>query len=95
VRRTIIWVVVDGTDAFVRSWKGERGHWYRSALETPDDVTLTVRDQRLPIVVEVADDDDSVERCSHALALKYAGDPSTDSMIKPYNLATTLRLLPR
>jgi hypothetical protein len=95
LRRTIIWVVVDGDDTFVRSWKGERGHWYRAALETPHAVTLTVRDMRLPIAVELADDDDSVERCSRALALKYAGDPSTDSMIKPYNLATTLRLVPR
>lgn len=87
--------MVDGNDAFVRSWKGERGHWYRSALETPDDVTLTVRKMRLPIAVELADDEDSVERCSRALERKYAGDPSTDSMVKPHNLATTLRLLPR
>ncbi len=95
VRRTIIWVVVDGEDAFVRSWKGERGHWYTSALDAPDDVHLTVGELRLPIAVQLADDEDSIARCSRALEQKYAGDPSTPSMVKPHNLATTLRLVPR
>ena len=80
---------------YVRSWKGERGHWYQAALDSPDDVALTLRGMRLPIVVRIADDDDSIERCSRALQRKYAGDPSTPSMLKPYNLATTLRLVPR
>jgi hypothetical protein len=32
IHRTIIWVVVDGADVFVRSYLGERARWYREAL---------------------------------------------------------------
>ena len=87
--------MVDGGDVYVRSWKGERGHWYQAALDAPDDVALTVRRTRLPVAVRIADDDASIERCSRAIERKYAGDPATTSMVRPYNLATTLRLVPR
>ena len=80
---------------YVRSWKGERGYWYQAALDSPDAVALSVRRTRLPIAVRIADDEESIERCSRALERKYAGDPATASMVLPYNLATTLRLVPR
>jgi hypothetical protein len=95
VRRRIIWVVVDGGDVFVRSWKGEGGAWYRAAVRAPDELALTVGKTRIPVSAQVADDEDSVERTSRALQEKYAGDPATPSMVRPYNLATTLRLSPR
>jgi hypothetical protein len=95
VRRTIIWVVVDGADAFVRSWKGERGAWYRTALRAPDELVIIVRNTRIPVSAQGAADAESIERCSRALERKYAGDPATPSMIRPHNLATTLRLTAR
>ena len=33
---TIIWVVVDGEDVFVRSWLGARARWYREAVANPE-----------------------------------------------------------
>jgi hypothetical protein len=93
-RSTIIWVVVDGDDVFVRSWKGERGYWYQAAREASDDIALLVRGERVPVRAELADDDDSIRRCSDALERKYAGDPSTPGMVRPAVLGTTLRLLP-
>lgn len=93
-RSTIIWVVVDDGAVFVRSHRGDRGHWYQAAREAGARLALTVNGERIPVRAEPADDDASIRRCSIALEHKYAGDPSTPSMLQPYNLATTLRLHP-
>lgn len=92
--RTIIWVVVDGEEAFIRSYRGERARWYREALARPADVRLLVDGRRLPVRVEPAADERSVARTSEGLASKYAGDPSTPAMLRPEVLPTTLRLVP-
>jgi hypothetical protein len=92
-RRTIIWIVVDGGDAFIRSWKGPGARWYRSALANPA-VAVVVDDRRLPATAIPATDPDSVERVSTALKTKYAGDPAAASMVRPEILDTTLRLEP-
>lgn len=94
-RRTIIWVLVDQQDVFVRSWKGDRGYWYQAALDAPGAVALTIGELRLPVTAVLADDPESVERCTRALQSKYKGRASTLSMILPHNLGTTLRLEPR
>jgi hypothetical protein len=31
-RRTVIWVVVDDGEVFVRTYKGPKSRWYRAAL---------------------------------------------------------------
>jgi hypothetical protein len=92
---TVIWVVVDGDEAFVRSWKGDRAHWFQAALDWPDDVEMIVDGRRLPARVVSATDDESVARCSAALEAKYATSGSTPSMLRPEILNTTLRLVPR
>jgi hypothetical protein len=94
-RTTTIWAVVEGGDVLVRSWKGDRGYWYQAALDQPDAVTLIVAGTRLPVRAVVADDAESVARCSRGLARKYRGDPSTPSMLLPRILHTTMRLEPR
>jgi hypothetical protein len=94
-RRTTIWLMVDRNDVFVRSWKGDRGYWYQSARETPDQVTLHVGRRAIPVRVISATDVDSVGRCSLALEAKYAGDPATRAMVSPAVLGTTLRVEPR
>jgi len=92
---TIIWVMVDGDDAFIRSWKGERAHWFQAAVDRPDEVELFVAGRRLPVRVTSATDDSSVARCSSALVAKYAGDPAVRSLLRPASLGATLRVEPR
>jgi hypothetical protein len=94
-RRTTIWVVVVEGGVFIRSVRGERGHWWQAAIDRPDEVSLIVDGRRLPVRVESAADERSVARVSAALARKYAGDPDTPSMLRYEVLGTTLRVEPR
>jgi hypothetical protein len=82
--RTVIWVVVDREEAFIR--------WYREAQANPA-VALHVDGRRLPATAIPATDPDSIDRTSAALAAKYRGDPATPSMVRNH-LETTLRLEP-
>lgn len=96
--RTIIWVVVDGEEAFIRSVNGSTARWYREAVANPS-VTIHSRrrarpEQALSARVEAAPDTASVERTSEALRRKYASDPALASMLVPSILPTTLRLIP-
>lgn len=94
-QKTIIWLVVDNGEAFVRSWRGDRAHWFQAAVDQPAEVALLLDGRRLPVRVVSATDDASVARCSSALERKYAGDPATPSMVRAEILATTLRVEPR
>src|SRR4051794_10603120 len=93
-RRTIIWVVVDDEDVFVRSVNGERGYWFQAATEPDAAISLIVDGHRLPVSATLASDEESVERTSRQLERKYAGDPDLQSMLEPNVLAATLRLDP-
>lgn len=93
VHRTVVWVVVDGRDVFVRSVRGPAGRWYREALARPG-IALRVGDRRLPAVAVRTADAESIRRASEALARKYAGDESTPSILRDDVLDTTLRLDP-
>lgn len=90
---TIIWVVVDSGDVFVRSVRGESGKWYQRVLANPE-VALRVGDDRLHFQAVAAADPDSVERVSAALRRKYPPGGSLDSMLRPETLGTTLLLAP-
>ena len=90
-----MWLVVDAGQVFIRSWRGEHGHWYREALKTPDKMAIHVAGRCVPVLAVHAPDADSVDRCSRALWRKYPRSPSTASMVAPDVLATTLRLEPR
>lgn len=95
-RRTRIWVVVDDNKVYVRSVRGERGHWYQSTRGRPDEVALVAGEQVIPVRVVPAADADSVARCSAALERKYGRSrASFQSMVQPSTLETTLRLEPR
>jgi hypothetical protein len=93
LHKTIIWIVVDGEDAFVRSWRGVTARWYREALANPE-VAIHVGKQRLAATAVPAHDEDSVTRTSAALERKYEGDPAARSMVRDEILITTLRLDP-
>lgn len=94
-RSTTIWAVVEDGEVLVRSWKGDRGYWYQAVMDRPGDVALVVDGERLPVRAVVADDAESIARCSRGLSAKYKGDPSTPSMLLPHVLNTTVRLEPR
>jgi hypothetical protein len=91
--RTIIWIVVDGEDVFVRSVRGARGRWYREAVANPA-VGILVDRRRLAATAIAATDPASIERASEALRRKYARDPALRTMLAPGTLDTTLRLEP-
>jgi len=92
--RTIIWVVVDGDDVFVRSVNGAGARWYREAVANPS-VTIHVGGRALPGRAEPAADPDSIRRTSEELARKYATHgASMRAMLMPEIFDTTLRVTP-
>jgi hypothetical protein len=89
-KRLPIWAVVVDDEAYVRSYRGERGAWYRRA----------VREGRLEIEgiearVEPEHDPELNERISDAFRAKYGerSPGSTEAMVTPDVVATTLRLV--
>ena len=95
-RRTIIWIVVDDGDVFVRSEYGNDGWWYRHLLERPDAVVHPRSRDRTSIRVHAvtANDPESIERCSAAIRRKYRPGGSVDIMTRSPALESTLRLEP-
>lgn len=93
-RRTIIWIIVDDQDVFVRSVNGERGYWFQAATEPDAEICLVVDGHRISVTAALANDDASIERTSRQLERKYAGDPELPPMLDPQVLPTTLRLEP-
>jgi hypothetical protein len=93
VHRTIIWVVVDGDDVFIRSVRGPRGRWYRELVATGSGAVVS-GGRRIPVRAVVTGDAESIERCSRALRQKYRPGGSLSSMLRPETLPTTLRLEP-
>ena len=95
VHRATIWAVVDAGDVFIRSWKGDRGRWYREIRERPEAV-LHVAGRAVSVRAEPATDPESVQRVSDGLTAKYgrSSPASTAGMLLPATLPTTLRLVP-
>jgi hypothetical protein len=94
VHRTIIWVMVDGDDTFVRSYRGHPARWFREASANPA-VAIHFDGRRLSATAVPATDPDSIERISAALKAKYAHDPvSLATMLEPDMLDANFRLEP-
>lgn len=91
--RTIIWIVVDGSDVFVRSVRGPAGRWYRELVANPD-VGVHLDGRRLAAKAVPARDPKSITRTSSSLKTKYARDPALGAMLRPDTLDTTIRLEP-
>jgi hypothetical protein len=94
MHRTIIWVVtVDGT-VFVRSVRGEKGRWYREVSANPS-AALHVGDRRIPVRAVPVTEEQAVGAVSEAYRSKYGRTAaSTEAMLRPETLPTTLRLEP-
>jgi hypothetical protein len=93
IHRTIVWVVTDGSDAFIRSVNGHPARWYREATGNPI-VAVRVAGRQLSARAVPAPDETSIERTSRALATKYRGMVGLREMLLPDVLDTTLRLEP-
>jgi hypothetical protein len=95
VHEALIWVVVDDAGrVLVRSWRGERGRWYRELRANPSG-TLLVGSRRVPVRAEHAADPERVEACSRGLRQKYASARgSLAEMLVDAVLPTTLELHP-
>jgi hypothetical protein len=93
--RTIIWVVVTGGEVFVRSVRGPKGRWFREISSHPEGA-LHVGDTRIPVRAAPATEEPTVEAVSDALRSKYHGSSpaSTEAMLRPDTLPTTLKLSP-
>ena len=91
--RTIIWVVVDGPDAFVRSVNGSAARWYREAVADPQ-VTVRAGGRAIAARVSAAADPDSIQRVNDGLTRKYTGITGLREMLEPGIFETTLRLDP-
>jgi hypothetical protein len=94
VHRTIIWVVVVDGVAYIRSHRGSTARWYREIVAHPD-AAIIADGRRIELRAMAATDPASVDACTRGLETKYAGDPSTVTMVAPAISDTTLRLEPR
>lgn len=92
--RTIIWVMVEAGDVFVRSVNGSGARWYREAVSDPA-VVIHVDGRALPATATASGDPDSVRRTGEVLARKYDSRDGLEPMLKPEIFDTTLRLTPR
>lgn len=92
LRRTVIWVAASDGELFVRSVRGDSGHWYRRARAKPM-VALESDDVSRRFEAVHAPDDESVNAASEGFRAKYSGR-SLDSMLAAEVLHTTLRLRP-
>ena len=88
-----IWAVVVDGDAYVRSYRGERGAWYRRA-RADGRMTVGVEGSEVEVAAEPVEDDAINERVSDAYRAKYgARSPGpTETMVNAEISATTLRL---
>ena len=93
VHGAIIWVVVDGADVFVRSWRGATARWYREARANPQ-VTIVAGERSISASAVPATDPESIRRCSDGFLGKYRRSKSALSMVADDILDTTLRIDP-
>jgi hypothetical protein len=94
ISRRPIWVVVVGGDAYVRSYLGPQGAWYRRAL-ADGSAGIAVGERTIEVGVEPVGDEEVNRQVSDAYRAKYgANSPeSTESMVTPEVTGTTLHLV--
>jgi hypothetical protein len=88
-----VWVVVADGEAYVRSYLGESGAWYRRA-RADGQAALDVNGQTVGVGVEPATDDDTNRKVSDAFEAKYGpcSPGPTRTMVNDEVSQTTLRL---
>lgn len=91
--RTVIWIILDEDEVFVRSVRGKAGRWYQRARADPS-VRIVAGAVTLEATAVPATDAGAIERTSAGLRRKYPPGASLDSMLVPEVRPTTLRLDP-
>jgi hypothetical protein len=91
--RRPIWVVVVDGNAYVRSYRGERGAWYRQA-RADGQATIGVDARAIGVGVEPVDDEETNRKVSDAFRAKYSerSPVPTETMLNDEVSRTTLRL---
>ena len=95
LRRPVpIWVVRDGDDLYVRSFRGTSGGWWRTARTTHEGHIRSGGVDKDVTFVEVTDSETN-DRIDSAYRTKYGrfGDAYVNPMVAARS--TTLRLIPR
>ena len=94
--RTIIWVVVAGDEAYVRSEYAQAGRWYREVRSKPQ-VVLHAEGTAILVTAVLVNEAATIEAVSAAYRAKYGkrSPGSTEAMVAPHTLEHTLRLDPR
>ena len=92
-RRTIIWVMIDNNNVYIRSLRGRNGRWYQEITATPEGV-IHVDGQRLAVHAVPVTDEVTIMRVSNEVLRKYHDSPSANSMVRIDILSTTLLLEP-
>jgi hypothetical protein len=93
-RRTVVWIVVDGGQVYVRSVRGPGGKWYQRLRQDPNGA-IHLAGSGTPVRAVPVGDEAKIERVSAALRRKYARQGSSLArMLRPETLPTTLRLEP-
>ena len=87
-----IWVVVVDGDAYVRSYRGESGAWYRRA-RADGQATIGVDGGAIEVGVEPVSDDETKRKVSDAFRAKYSerSRGPTETMVNDEVSRTTLR----
>jgi hypothetical protein len=88
-----VWVVVVGGEAYVRSYRGQRGAWYRRA-RADGRMAIATDGAEVAVAVEPVSDDEVNRRVSDAYRAKYGtrSPGPTETMVNAEVSATTLRL---
>jgi hypothetical protein len=91
--RRPIWVVVVDGDAYVRSYRGESGAWYRRA-RADGQATIGLDGRAIEVGVEPVSDDETNRKVSDAFRAKYSGRSPrpTETMVNDEVSRTTLRI---
>jgi len=94
-QRIPIWIVVDGDNVYVRSVKGPDGKWYQ-ALAAGRPFWLHAGSSEWSIAGEHVTDSADIDRVSEAFRRKYLKRwrASTEAMLRPETLPTTMRIAP-
>jgi hypothetical protein len=94
-RPKIIWIVVDGDHAYVRSVRGADGAWYKAAVASGSG-TLQLGKAKWSVQLTPVSDAGVIERVSEALRRKYQSkhEKPTAAMLRDEVLSATLRVDP-
>ncbi|MBV9328981.1 MAG: nitroreductase family deazaflavin-dependent oxidoreductase [Chloroflexi bacterium] len=95
VHRTVIWIVVDGDRAYVRSVRGAAGRWFRE-IQANARGAIHAGGRRVAVEAQPVTDAATIDQVSELLRRKYEQrwPGPTASMVREEVLPTTLRLIP-